>query len=186
MANYKQIKAIERKNIARLEEHFGEISNSSGIYILTREENGIKFGYVGQAKHILQRLTQHLSGYQHIDLSLKKHGLYSKENPTGYKLDFTLCGTHALDEWEQMYIKKYANLGYQLRNHTAGSQGSGKVVFDTAKQPKTYTEGKAYGRKQVLAEIKHIVDLHLVIAVKRDNKNDKKALDKFFRLINGE
>ena len=110
----------------------------------------------------------------------------SLENPNGWDINFIRCDVSELDKREQYFIKMYANSGWQLRNKTLGGQGEGKAGLDNAKQPKTYTEGKAYGRKQVLAEIKHIVDLHLVVAVKRDNKNDKKALDKFFRLINGE
>ena len=184
--DFRQVKAIENANKKRITEIFGKIPEESGIYILTRQEDGFKYAYIGQAKHILTRLAQHLNGYQHIDLSLKKHGFISSENPNGWDINFIRCDVLELDKREQYFIKMYANGGWQLRNKTAGGQGEGKAVFDTAKQPKTYTEGKAYGRKQVLAEIKHIVDLHLVVTVKKDNKNDKKALDKFFRLINGE
>ena len=67
---------IEREiaNKKKWTDAFGAITDSSGIYILRRmDEDGIKFAYIGQAKHILTRLGQHLDGYQHIDLSLKKH-----------------------------------------------------------------------------------------------------------------
>ena len=51
--------------------------------ILRTDENGFKFAYIGQArKSILQRLASHLVGFnQHIDLSLRKHKLYSEDNP---------------------------------------------------------------------------------------------------------
>ena len=47
---------------------------------INMDEEGIKYAYIGQAKHILTRLAQHLTGYQHIDLSIRKHGLYSNRN----------------------------------------------------------------------------------------------------------
>ena len=55
--NYKQIKAIEQKNKKRLLEINSKLNDSSGIYVLVRtDENGIKYAYVGQAKHVLTRL----------------------------------------------------------------------------------------------------------------------------------
>ena len=84
--NYAQIKAIEKKNKERILKVCPEATEDSGIYILTRQENGFSYGYVGQAKHILSRLAGHLKGYQHIDLSIKKHGLYSENNPTGWRI----------------------------------------------------------------------------------------------------
>ena len=87
MKNYKQVKAIEASNKKRLLSVNPNLNEKSGIYFLTRvDENGIKYAYIGQAKHILTRLAQHLVGYQHIDLSLKKHGLYSSENKNGWKV----------------------------------------------------------------------------------------------------
>ena len=72
--NYKQIKAKERQNKERILRTNPYVDEKSGIYFLTREdENGFKFAYIGQAKRLLSRLAEHLSGYQHIDLSLKKH-----------------------------------------------------------------------------------------------------------------
>ena len=45
--------------------------------------------YIGQARHLDERLASRLSGYeQHIDRSLKAHGLYSENNPYGYKVNF--------------------------------------------------------------------------------------------------
>ena len=123
---YQQIKAIEAKNKQRILSVNPSITEESGIYILTREEGGFKFGYVGQAKHLLTRLAQHLSGYQHIDLSIKKHGLYNEQNPTGWKIEFVYCAQEDLDKTEQYYIYDYALAGYQMRNKTAGGQGEGK------------------------------------------------------------
>lgn len=83
--NFRQIKAIEKANKERILKVCPSVPESSGIYILTREEAGFRYAYVGQAKHLLTRLAQHLSGYQHIDLSIKKHGLWSENNPSGWK-----------------------------------------------------------------------------------------------------
>lgn len=157
------------------------VPNRSGIYFLLREENGFKFAYIGQAVNLISRLASHLSGYQHIDLSIKKHGLWSEENSTGYKIFFLEFPRSELNEKEMYYIRKYANAGYQLRNSTSGSQGEGKKGLDNQKQPRTYTEGKAEGKKQIAREIKHLFDLHLDYMPKKQppSKNAEKAMQKF-------
>ena len=96
-----QIKAREEANKRKFLALNPKLTETSGIYILFREENGIKFAYVGQAKHLLTRLAQHLVGYQHIDLSLKKHGLKSKYNPNGYDVSFERVPLNYLDERER-------------------------------------------------------------------------------------
>ena len=70
--NYIRAKAIEQKNKERILAVCSEATDDSGIYWFARSENGFDYCYVGQAKHLLTRLAQHLSGYQHIDLSIKK------------------------------------------------------------------------------------------------------------------
>jgi len=119
--NLSRVKAIEQANKKRLLAVNPKLDEESGIYFLTRvDENEIKYAYIGQAKHILTRLAQHLTSYQHIDLSLKKHGLYLADNPYGWKIGFMHFPLSELDEKEQHYIKMYAQNGYQLRNKTAG------------------------------------------------------------------
>lgn len=134
MNNYQNIakaKAIEKQNRERLLKVNPNLDDESGIYFLTREdEQGFKYAYIGQAVHILKRLAGHLVGYQHIDLSLKKHKLYSEKNPYGWKVNFKHYPKAELDEQEQYWIKEYANAGYQLRNKTAGGQGDGKSQID--------------------------------------------------------
>ena len=132
MTDIAQIKQREEANKRRFLALNPKLTEQSGIYILFREENGIKFAYVGQARHILSRLAQHLSGYQHIDLSLKKHGL-ANEKENGYNVAFELCPITYLDERERHWIKQMANRGYQLRNHTLGGQNDGKGGFDNQK-----------------------------------------------------
>lgn len=187
--NFRQAKAIEYKNKKRLLEVNPTLDDKSGIYFLTREdESEIKFGYVGQAKHILTRLAQHLVGYQHIDLSLKKHGLYNeKDNPYGWKINFRHFSLQELDEMEQFYIKQYALAGYQLRNKTSGSQGVGKKQIDEYRPQKGYRDGLDQGRKNLAKELSHIIDKHLVVTIRADKKNNKvsqRAFEKFNELLN--
>jgi hypothetical protein len=178
--NYKQIWAIKKANEQRIIKVCPDCPQTSGIYFLLREEDGFKFAYIGQSVNILQRLADHLQGYQRIDLSIKKHGLWSEENPTGYKVHFLEFPKDLLDEKEQKYIRQYANAGYQLRNLTSGSQGQGKKGFENARQPKTYTEGVVQGEKNMAKQIKHLFDLHLDFAPKRNppTVNQQKALQK--------
>ncbi len=184
--NYRQVKAIEAKNKQRILEVCSTVPETSGIYILHREENGIKFAYVGQAKHLLTRLAQHLSGYQHIDLSLKKHGLFSDKNLCGYKIFIDECPENLLNEKEQQWIKYVANKGYQLRNKTTGSQGEGKRGLDDQKQPKGYYDGKKQGYLDARKFVANLFDKHLQYSQKsnKPNKNQEKALEKFKAFLN--
>ena len=186
--NYKQIYAIKAQNEKRILKQNPNVPKRSGIYFLLREENGFKYAYIGQAKNLLSRLADHLSGYQHIDLSIKKHGFYDNENPTGYKICFLEFPESMLNEKEQYYIKKYAASGYQLRNATAGSQGSGKHGLDNAKPPKGYYDGLKQGYKNAKREIKHLFDLHLECKTKKEppSKLQLKAFEKFTSFISDD
>lgn len=188
--NYKQVKAIEYKNKQRLLKVNNQLNDYSGIYVLTRvDENDIKYAYIGQAVHILTRIAQHLVGFQHIDLSLKKHGLYSKENEYGWNIGFINMPQTKLDEMEQYYIKQYANAGYQLRNKTSGSQGVGKKQIDEYRPQKGYHDGLKQGRKNLAKELKHIIDTHLTVTLKQGKENNKvsiKAFEKFWSLLEME
>ena len=180
-------KAIEQKNRKRLLEVNESLDDNSGIYFLTRtDENGIKYAYIGQAKHILTRLAQHLVGYQHIDLSLKSHGLYSFENIYGWKIGFLHFPLDKLDEKEQYYIKQYAVNGYQLRNKTGGGQGKGKEKIDEYRPAKGYYDGLKQGRKNLARELSGIIEKHLVISLKSEkqgNKVSQKQYEKFMDLL---
>ena len=183
----RQAKAIEQNNKKRLLEVNPKLDEESGIYFLTRiDENGFKYAYIGQAVHILTRLAQHLVGYQHIDLSLKKHKLYSKSNPCGWKIGFLHFPKSELDKQEQHYIKAYANYGYQLRNKTSGSQGEGKAQIDDYKPSKGYRDGIQQGRKNLAKELSHIAEKHLKIEIREDkryNKVSQKQYEKFMDLL---
>lgn len=185
--NIARVKAIEQKNRKRLLAVNPRLDDESGIYFLTREdENGFRYAYIGQAVHIMQRLCGHLVGFQHIDLSLKKHGLYSADNPCGWKVNFMHYPKSQLDEQEQYWIKQYADKGYQLRNKTSGSQGEGKAKIDDYRPQKGYYDGLKQGRHNLAKELSHIIDKHLVISVKPEKKGNKvseKQFEKFKELL---
>lgn len=186
-SDFRKIKAIERENKKRLLEINPDLDEDSGIYFLTRiDENGIKYAYVGQAKHILTRLAQHLVGFQHIDLSIKKHGFYADDNPYGYNINFLKFPESDLNEMEQFFIKKYANTGYQLRNKTAGGQCEGKTQIDEYRPQKGYRDGIKQGKKSLARELSHIIDTHLTVELrpeKAHNKVSQKAFEKFKGLL---
>lgn len=188
---FKKAKAIEKKNKERLLKVNPKLNEDSGIYFLTRtDENGFRYGYIGQAVHLITRLSQHLVGYQHIDLSLKKHGLYDEQNNKyGWKVDFMLYRDTELDEAEQYWIKKYADSGYQLRNKTSGSQGEGKFQIADFKAARGYRDGLEQGRKNLAKELSHIAEKHLTIEVREDKKGNKvsqRQYEKFMSLIEGK
>lgn len=170
------------------------LTEDSGIYILYRtDENKIKYAYIGQAKHILTRLAQHLTQYQHIDLSLKKHGLYKPDNPYGWRVATYYCKERELDDLERRYIKLYADNGYQLRNKTSGGQNQGKVGIDENKPNKGYHDGLKQGHKNAIKEVKEYFDKYLDYDIKepRLTKSGKpvaikeKKLNEFKELLEG-
>ena len=184
---FRQAKAIEAKNKQKWLALNPKLNDESGIYILTRQdENGFRYAYVGQAKRILTRLSQHLSGYQHIDLSLKSHGLYSEDNPYGWGVCIQHCPVDRLNEEEQRWIKYCADKGYQLRNKTSGSQGEGKAKIDDYRPAKGYYDGIKQGKKSLAKELSHIAEKHLEIRLKPEkqgNKVSEKQYEKFINLL---
>ena len=181
-----QIKAIEKKNRQRFLAVNPELNDEPGIYFLVREENGYRYGYVGKASvSVLGRLAQHLSGWQHIDLSLKSHGLYSEDNPTGWRVGFKNFPKEVLDEKEQFYIKKYANAGYQMRNKNAGgTDGSSKI--NEYRPAKGFRKGIQAGKKSLARDLSNIIDKHLDIALKPEKQNNKvsqKQEKKFWEML---
>lgn len=158
---FRQAKAIEAANKERVLLACPGCPDRSGIYFLLREEDNIKYGYVGQAKHLLTRLAQHLSGYSPIDLSLKKRKLYRDDNLTGWKIHYLECEEAALDEWERHYIAAYANAGYQLYNNTTGGQGEGKHGMKGNRPSKGYYDGVEHGRYKARREIAELFEKHL-------------------------
>ena len=188
MSNYKQIFAIQESYKKKIKQMCPYIDDKSGIYFLTRtDENGIKYFYIGQAKKILSRLAQHMTGYQHIDLSLKKRGLYSKDNPNGWDINFKHYPEEELDEQEKYWILEYIKKGYQARyNKTAGGQGTGKEKINEYRPAKGYRDGLEQGRINASKEVANLFDKHLNYSKKSDkpNKNQDKAIIKFEEFLN--
>lgn len=184
--NFVKAKAIEAENRKRWLKLNPNLNDNSGVYILCRvDEDGFKFGYAGQAKHILTRLCQHSAGHQqHIDLSLKKHGLYSENNPYGWTVICENFSEASLDRAEQFYIKWLADQGYQLRNKTGGSQGAGKKQIDEYRPAKGYYDGLKQGKKSLARELSYIIDTHLQVSLKPEKQNNKVSIRAFERFQN--
>ena len=188
--NMRQIKAIEKANRERLLKVNPKLNDKPGIYFLLRQENGFKFAYIGQARtSVMQRLCSHMTGYQqHIDLSIKRHGLYSEENPMGWRVEFLNFPPERLDELEKTYIKQYADAGYQLRNVSVGGQGSERDSgqIGERKPAKGYMQGVQHGKAVLAKELSHIIDTHLTVQLKPDkqhNKVSQRAFEKFKELL---
>lgn len=180
--NYKE-REIENKK--RIVEKFGQIPENSGIYVFIRQEQGFKYAYCGQAKHLLTRIAQHLDGYQHIDLSIKKHGLYDKENnPHGWAVLFKSVPEENLNDAERAYIKAFASEGYQMRNKTLGGQDEGKDGIAPNKPAKGYRDGVAQGEKNIRKKVAVFFEKYLDATIKgAPNKTKERKLAEFQEFI---
>lgn len=183
--NYKQIFARQQANKERWLRLNPKLADRTGIYILTRtDEMGIRYAYIGQAVKILTRLAQHLDGYQHIDLSIKKHGL-ATESPNGWCVAYRYCHKDELNDIERRYIEIYAQDGYQLRNKTAGGQDKGKVIIDEIRPTRTYRDGLAQGYKNAQRFVAGLFAKNLKAEIQgKDGANKQKAMEKFENFIN--
>lgn len=188
--NYRQIYAIRKQNENKILQLCPEAKQASGIYCFYRiDENNFRFCYVGQASkdNLLSRCASHLEGYkQHIDLSIRKYGLYDEEkNPYGYKLMvLCYCSAEECDEKEQLFIRQYADDGWQLKNVEIGGK-SGKTDMNERKPSKGYREGVAQGRKQTQKEIAKLFEKNLTYEINgKPNKNKEKAYQKFTDFLN--
>lgn len=188
--NYKKIFAIKANNEKRIKDICPNIPYKSGIYIFFRvDEAGIKRAYCGQAVSLCERCASHLSEYDHIALSLKKHGFYSEKNPFGWKLIFEICSKEELDIKEIETIKNLADDGYQMYNVTAGGQSKGKLVTGIQKPTKGYYDGLKQGRKSLAKELSTIIEKHLEISLKQGKEGNKislKQFEKFKELLKEE
>ena len=188
LSNMRQIYAIKSKNRKRILEVCPDMKRESGIYFYTRtDENGISYFYIGHSVDCLERSISHLTGYQHIDLSIKKRGFYSENNPYGWKLNVMYYPKDKLDEMEQYWILEYTKRGYQCRyNKTAGGQGEGKEKINEFKPSKGYRDGIQQGKKVLARELSSIAEKHLIIRLKPEkehNKVSQKQYEKFMDLL---
>lgn len=190
--NYKAVFDKMDKLKAQIKTICPNAKDQSGIYVFTRESNGFRFAYVGQSVSVLTRLAQHLDGYskpnaQHIDLSLKKRGLYSQENKGGWRVGCLYFENALLNEKEKHYIHLYANAGFQLYNKTSGSQDNTKFGISQNKDNRGYREGVADGEKRLVKRIKELFDKYLDYGVKEpSNKVKERKLKEFEELLKGE
>lgn len=187
--NHKQRYAIKAECEQRIRKICPGIPYSSGIYFFHRiDENGIRRGYCGQAVHLCERAAKHLVEHDHIALSLKSHGFYSEDNPYGWKLSFQAFPKHEIDEKEKLYIRKYADAGFQMYNVSLGGQGKNRAKGQLAerKPAKGYYDGLRQGKKTLARELSHIINTHLQVSLKPEKQNNKvsvKAFEKFKALI---
>ncbi len=183
--NWRKIYAIKKQNEQRILKVNAKIPTTSGIYIFTRvDELGFQYAYVGQAKNLLERTASHLNGYQHIDLSLKKHGFYSNDNFFGWDLNFINCDEKELDNLEDKYILKYAKLGYQMRNKTSGRQGTGKRKIAEYKERKGYQQGLKNGYENARKDLQHWFK-YLKVEKIKDGKLNERMIERFEDFLKG-
>lgn len=180
MINFRQIKAIEKANKERLLKHFPNLNDNSGIYFLTREENGFKFAYVGKAKHLLDRLAQHLKEHkQHIDNSIDKRGLFSEDNLKGWQITHLNFPVEMLNEKEAYYINEFAKNGYQLYNTESGGQ-AGKFALTEYTPRKGYREGLKRGYSNAQKDVSKLFSKKLTYSINGNiNKHKENAFEKF-------
>ena len=184
MNDYVKKLIIAKKSIAPIITENAQ-TKESGIYLFERtDENGVTFFYCGQAKNIFQRIVSHWNGYQRIDISIRKRKFKNDENPHGWSFCILeYCPVEKLDEREQYWILEQMRQGKQTYNVTYGSQTDGKQNIKEGKTPRGYWDDVSQGEKRLAQELKHIIDTHLVISLKKETKTSRKALEKFFTLL---
>lgn len=181
--DYRKLFGVQKALEKQLKQLCPDIDNKSGIYFWIRKEEGKNCAYIGKAKDLLKRNVSHLQGnQQRIDGSLKKRGLYSNDNTLGWQLFFLHYPVEELDKQEQYFIDKYRNAGYEMYNVESGGT-DGKTIIGDRKAPKNYRDGLYQGRENLRKELKHIIDLHLNISLKKESKVSQKALEKFWKLL---
>lgn len=190
--NYLRAKAIEQKNKEQILRICPDMQDRSGIYMFYRaDENGNVFArYIGKSEtSLIERCASHLNGYkQHIDKSIKNHGLWSEDNPTGWQVCvLEYCLPQECNEREQWYIRFCQKIGASLHNVESGGT-TGKTDINERKPTRGYRDGVAQGERNVIKKIANLFDLHLKAVTKADkpSKNAIKALEKFNQLLQGE
>lgn len=179
--NYKQIFAKQKQYEDIVKKACPSIDNKSGVYFYTRTDlvTGEKFAYIGLAKRLLARCCQHMLGYQHIDISIRKRGLYSKENEGGWKLNCLHFPEHLIEEKERFYIEQYQKANITLLNIEGGGRAD-KHDISERKPAKTYTDGLKQGRKNAVREVKVFFDKYLDFTIKSpSNKIKERKYDEF-------
>ena len=180
--DYKSIFHTHYKNEQRIKKLCPKATRQSGIYCFHRiNESGFKFAYVGLAtKDLLNRLAQHLEGFdQHIDKSIRKHKLYD-ESPYGYQIDILCyCSPEECSEKEKFYIKKVADAGWQMRNTELGGLEN-KGDLNDRKEGRGYHDGLKQGYTNAQKKVANWFEKSLDYSIKGNpNVNKQKAYDRF-------
>lgn len=187
----KQRFAILNENKKIIKAMCPSITNQSGIYIFFREnEKGEKCAYVGQAKHLLDRISQHLMGRkQHIDKSLYVHKLYSQDNPNGWRFKvLCYCDEESLDSCEQHYIQRAIKFYDKIYNVTGGGQidKAGDIGERYEVKLKTYKNGKNIAYNKAKEYVKTMFDKYLDYSIKgKTTKIKERKLKEFEEYLRG-
>lgn len=186
MNEYVRKKIIAAKQLAPIIKENKE-TKQSGIYLFERtDENGITFFYCGQAKNVFNRILSHWMGFQHIDISMRKRGFKSEENPYGW--EFTIleyCDESELDEKENMYITQLMKEGKQTYNVTYGKQGEGKENITEGKTPKGYHDGLDQGYKNARRDVAKWFEKNLTYSINgKPGKIKQRYYDRFTDFLN--
>ena len=187
--NYKQLFTIQSEIEKTLRKACPKINEGSGIYFLLRydPEEDKNYGYIGLGVNLLRRMISHIQGYQQrIDVSLKKRGLWSEDNPNGWKLNVLNFPREELEEKEKFYIDLYLKNGYTLLNKESGGS-TGKFLINERKPSKTYRDGIVQGQKSTRAKVKVYFDKYLDYSIKdKPTKIKEKKFAEFKQFLEGE
>lgn len=124
--------------------------------------------YIGQAKskRLKERSIEHIIAFDHLGNSIRTHGLYSKNNPFGWRLKVEYCNEEDLNRLEREKIAKAQELGLSLYNITSGGQDKGKEDINQRASGKGYRDGLQQGYSNCLKEIKELYDNYLDFVIK--------------------
>ena len=178
--NWKQIYAIKSELAKKIKVIAPNMENKSGIYVWYRKKYCF---YAGQSVKLVDRSIQHLQQYDHLGMSIRKYGLYSKENPYGWNLTYFYCDEWELDDKERETIAKWNehNISYNI---TSGGQNEGKIDINQRASTKNYTDGLRQGKINAYREIAKIFQKWLEPKIKGEpNKVKIRKLNEFNKLI---
>lgn len=179
--NWRKHYAIKK----RFDTEFNWLTEEPGIYLWTREENGITYFYVGQAKNLKNRRFNYYCiecglSYptRHFEASLKKHKDWEFE-----VLD--TCAIEELDEREKYWIDHYNALPNHItRNDLIANQD---IVRSNAKRiHNVYTKYENNIKKMLkhlginLGLGRHLIKIYPLVNKNGEwNKQSKKAFEEF-------
>lgn len=186
--NYRQVFAEQNEIIKKINQLHPDMGHKSGIYFYLRtDETGKKFAYIGKALDLIKRTASHFRGWnQCIDGSLKKRGLWSENNPYGWKLHFIHFPENELNERESYFIDKYKNAGYEMYNIESGGDVDTEDINER-KPSRGYHDGLKQGYENARKEVAHWFELHLDYSIRGNpTLNKQKAYDRFTKFIKGD